>query len=667
MPASLPNRKPPFRPATLLKVILATASLALAAVAANATPDPESPDPLPWRAAGLDERAAAAHLLDRLAYGPRPGEVDRVVAMGIDAWVDRQLRGGLPDPEVERLLSGAKSLGLSAQETALRYPAPGQVLREALREGVIDRDAAQAALGSRGDPEARRDPAQRRKVLRWARDQGYRPVREATGELMAQKLVRAVYSENPLTEVLTDFWFNHFNVSITDNQARVYVGPYERDAIRPHVLGDFRAMLEATAKHPAMLHYLDNVRSVADDGAPTALAANLQRMEGRRGPRARTRRAGGVRERPQGLNENYARELMELHTLGVDGGYDQDDVREVARAFTGWATYPPGRRGADLERRIERARRFPGAGFVIEEDFVFRADVHDAGAKTVLGHRLPAGRGIEDGRQVLDLLVTHPSTARHLARKLAVRFVSDDPPEALVERLAESFQRTGGDLRGMTRTLVESPEFWSPEARRQKIKSPFELTASALRAVGAEIVDPGETVRWIARLGQPLYAYQAPTGYPDRADAWVNAGALLGRMNFGLQLATGRIPGLRLDHGALDGHREPASLEEALETYVPLLLPERDPKSIVPKLLPVIRDPELATKVQQLAPAADTAVADDGLWGEDDDWSPLQEPQGRRWRGRRWDRRPPPPTQVDDRPVAHVVGVILGSPEFQRR
>jgi Protein of unknown function (DUF1800) len=498
--------------------------------------------------------------------------------------------------------------------------------------------------------------------------------------------------------VLTDFWFNHFNVSITDNESRIYVPAYERDAIRPYVLGDFRRMLEATAKHPAMLQYLDNARSVAEEGAPTTLDRRIAEIRGRfgagggrgsgrfggggpgGGPGGRNRFARGSRDlgsdlepelrqliedrRPQGLNENYARELMELHTLGVDGGYDQDDVVAVARAFSGWTTFPPGNLRREVERRVERARRMPQAGFVIEDAFIFRADAHDAGDKTVLGHRLAAGRGIEDGLEVLDLLAGHPATARHLAAKLAARFVSDEPPAGLVDRLAKRYLATGGDLRQVMRTLAYSPELWSPEARAAKIKSPFEVAASALRILAADVREPRATVEWIARMGEPLYAYQAPTGYPDEAAAWVNSGALLHRMNFGLQLATGRVAGTRFDLAALDGGREPESTVAALATYVPLLLPDRDPAATVERLEPVVRDPELARKIEAAAPASERRSG----W---DDWDfgipGLDDGPGRRQGRRGFRDRGETAVEVDDSALARVVGVILGSPEFQRR
>jgi hypothetical protein len=369
------------------------------------------------------------------------------------------------------------------------------------------------------------------------------------------------------------------------------------------------------------------------------------------------------------LNENYARELMELHTLGVDGGYTQQDVVEVARAFTGWSLLPPGRLREMAERRLARAERAGGLGFRAEGEFLFRADLHDAGEKTVLGVRFPAGRGVEDGEAVLDLLSSRRETARHLARKLAVRFVSDDPPQPLVDRLAEVYLATGGDVRRLLAALAASPEFWSREAVGAKVKSPFELAASALRATGGEIGDPRETLKWIARMGQPLYAYQAPTGYPDRAETWVNTGSLLNRMSFGLQLAAGRVRGVDLDLPALNGGREPESRDEALRVYAALLLPGRDLSSTLKLLGPMVADPELSRKVDDAAPedtgkGAREADPDDELvYGDPERGA------GRSIKIR--DRLAEEGSQLRDRrpptPLEQVVGVILGSPEFQRR
>jgi uncharacterized protein (DUF1800 family) len=476
---------------------------------------------LPWKEAGLTEREAAAHLLNRFAYGPRPGDVDAVVALGLDRWFECQLAADLPDARLAERLRDLPALRLSAAEIARTYPSRGQVYYEASLAGALPE-------------ETEGKEAVRAAVLRWAERQGYRRQRELIAQLTAQKLYRAVLSENQLAEVMADFWFNHFNVSMTDNKARSWLLSYERDAIRPHALGRVRGLLEATARHPAMLLYLDNAQSSAAEGAAT-----MEEGEENIGPIGRIRpirRIGRREKRSQtpGVNENYARELMELHTLGVDGGYSEEDVAEVARAFTGWTIVPPRRKG-----------------FARDGGFLFRADRHDAGAKTVLGRRLAAGRGLADGEEVLDLLAAHPATARHLATKLAVRFVSDRPPAALVDRLASVAQRTGGDVRALLRALVAAPEFWSRQAVGAKIKSPFELAASALRATGADLRSPREVVRWVARMGQPLYACQAPTGYPDRAEAWVSTGALVNRMNFGLELASGAVDGVRLDLPAL--------------------------------------------------------------------------------------------------------------------
>lgn len=672
--------------------ILACLLLVSAAAVSTAFASPGDSLDLPWRQAGLDEHQAAAHLLDRLTYGPRPGDVERVVAMGLDEWVEQQLAGGLPEPRVEDLTEGFHSLSLDARQTSETYLAPSMLARLAEREGVLEsgqmedlRAAFQNGKEGKGerDWQARRDVFEsRRKLWEWAQSQGIRSQRELFEETLSHKLLRATYGENQLTEVLVDFWFNHFNVSLTDNESRVYIPSYERDAIRPFVLGHFHDMLEATAKHPAMLHYLDNARSIADDGQPTTMDVRVAAYRDQRGGRFAGRRGGrdGGRgasarsrerrntlipadRRPEGLNENYARELLELHTLGVDGGYGQQDVIEVARAFTGWAAYPPGIMAPDLQRRIERAQRFPQAGFVFEDAFVFRADSHDAAQKTVLGQTLAAGRGIEDGLEVLDLLSMHPSTARHLGRKLAVRFVDDEPAEVLVDRLAQAFLASRGDLRATLRALVQSPEFWQPDVRGQKIKSPFELTVSALRGLDAEMTDVRGLHEWLGRMGQPLYAYQAPTGYPDRAAAWVNTGSLLSRMNFGMQLATGRVPGVELDLLGLRQGREPESMDAALEAYLPLLLPQRDTAAALQRLLPIVRDPDLLAKIEDAAPdGEDTSYFDDS-------WS-LDGPGGapeRRDRGRRWGQRSMPEPTIDDSPLAQVVGVILGSPEFQRR
>jgi uncharacterized protein (DUF1800 family) len=347
--------------------------------------------------------------------------------------------------------------------------------------------------------------------------------RQVLSDLEQAKLLRAVYSERQLEEVLVDFWFNHFNVFAGKGATRNYITEYEREAIRPSVLGRFRDMLGATAKSPAMLFYLDNWLSSGEAA------------QGARGAKAAPRRSNG-------LNENYARELLELHTLGVDGGYTQQDIVNVARAFTGWTMRPR-----------------QGSGFI------FAAARHDRGEKIVLGHTIKAGGGQDDGERVLDIVAAHPSTARHIATELAIRFVSDTPPPALVDRLATTFSSSSGNLREVMRALVQSPEFLAPAAHRVKVKTPFEFVASALRATGADVRVALPLAKTLKDMGMPLYFCQPPTGYDDTAAAWVNAGALVARMNFAVDLSKNAIRGVRvplseqqamaLDFGAPDFQR----------------------------------------------------------------------------------------------------------------
>jgi uncharacterized protein (DUF1800 family) len=359
------------------------------------------------------------------------------------------------------------------------------------------------------------------------------------GELAGAKLVRAVYSERQLEEVMTDFWFNHFNVFLGKGPVRWLAGDYERTAIRPHVFGKFEEMLLAVASHPAMLVYLDNWTSSAE-APPGQMRPGVGMPQG---------------GRRRGINENFARELLELHTLGVDGGYTQQDVIAVARAFTGWTLTRPGGRGEG------------------EFAFIFRPAMHDRGEKVILGQRFPAGRGVEEGREVLRLLARHPSTARHIARKLAERFVSDAPPPALVDTLAAVFLRSGGDLREVTRTLFTAEAFYDPAVRGGRIKRPFELVASALRATGAEVGAVPPLLQMLRTLGHLPYQESAPTGYPARKEEWVNSGALLNRMNFGLALAAGQLRGVRVQEALLADAVRAGSREELIATLARRIFP----------------------------------------------------------------------------------------------
>jgi len=355
----------------------------------------------------------------------------------------------------------------------------------------------------------------------------------ASEDLKAARMYRVVYSNRQLEEVLVDYWFNHFNVDSTKNVAmaqnlgHVLIGSYERDAIRPHVLGHFRDLLLATARHPAMLYYLDNWESMAPE------SFNVGPFAPRRGivngvPNSII--PNGLLRLAHGLNENYGREIMELHTLGVKSGYTQADVIAVARCFTGWTVRNPE-----------------------NPEFVFAPFMHDFGEKTVLGHRIPADGGEEDGLKAIDILAHHPSTAKFISLGLARHFVADHPPEALVDRMTQTFMKTDGDLRAVMETMFRSPEFFSEGAWEARVKSPLEMAASTIRAMGAEMTDAWSTVQRISDMGQALYAKAEPTGYPDVAETWLGATAVIARMNFGAAVASGELPGVSVDTSRWQG------------------------------------------------------------------------------------------------------------------
>jgi uncharacterized protein (DUF1800 family) len=436
-----------------------------------------APDSIP------NDDGSVTHALNRLAFGPRPGDVARVRETGLRRWIEQQLHPeGIPNQALETRLARFDTLHLDAATIARDYFLPARQARRARQQA-----------GGTG-PEMQPGPAAMPPV-----NDVIRQERRIFAELSEAKVVRAVYSDRQLEEVLVDFWFNHFNVFGRKGQTGIYVGEYEREAIRPRIFGKFRDLLGATAKSPAMLFYLDNWQSVAPNARMTA-----------------------NRQRPRGLNENYARELLELHTLGVDGGYTQEDIVNVARAFTGWTIGRPDAAG-----------------------FRFAPNMHDRDAKVVLGHTIKAGGGMNDGEQVLDIVATHPSTAHHIAFKLSQRFVSDTPPPALVDRAARTFQSTGGDLREVVRVIISSPEFFDASARLSKVKTPFEFVTSALRAANAEIRSGEAIIRALADMGMPLYLCQPPTGYDDTAESWVSSGALVTRINFAVALTRGEVRGVQ--------------------------------------------------------------------------------------------------------------------------
>jgi uncharacterized protein (DUF1800 family) len=546
--------------------------------------------PLPAQAR-LDHRELAAdqqiiHALNRLTFGARPGDVQKVRAIGLDKWVDQQLHPErIDDSSLESFLSHYSILNQD-QNDLLRDFAEAQRDRR-----LAKRDAADTATrpSLKDNPALQQYQMNRRRMM---------------GALQSSRVARAVVSNRQLEEVMTDFWLNHFNVYAQKGPPEAfYLAEYERDVIRPHALGKFRDLLESVAKSPAMLFYLDNARSMGDSTRPRLASMNRNRP---------ARADMQLRQRLQqrlngGLNENYGRELLELHTLGVDGGYTQQDVINVARALTGWTIRPPAAGGG----------------------FVFRPEMHDAGEKVVLGHKLAANRGIEDGEDVLDIVSRHPATARYIATKLARRFISDNPPKAVIDDAAAVFLKTDGDIREVVRSIITSNEFYSQQAFRSKVKSPFEVVVSAMRAMNAEPDSTPRTAQAVAYLGEPIYGHQAPNGYPETGDAWMNTGAILNRINFGMAAAANRFPGASVRSiPGLDSLRS-APRDKQVDAIVSVLLGG----SVSPDTRAVL----ISGENPLMANAKDSTSMSD--------MSNARQLSG----------------------IAQVVGLALGSPEFQRR
>ena len=621
----------------------------------------------------MDARKRVIHALNRLTFGPRPGDVDRVMAMGLETWIDSQLHPEkIDDSAVESRLAPFRTLRMDSHELIENFP-PAQLIKavengraalpsdpaeRAIYESQMQRldrrkDQKKAANANPGDEERsgtgeksddeeaslgreqRRQaelriqellqlPADRRmeELLamtpperqslsaslrgatreRFVEDMNARnretilalgnPQQVVQRELIQGKLLRATYSERQLQEVMTDFWFNHFNVFIGKSADRYLLTSYERDVIRPHAMGKFEELLVATAKSPAMLFYLDNWVSVGPDSdVGKGVGKNGYKKRGDKNPPER--QAKGKRN---GLNENYGRELMELHTLGVNGGYSQKDVTEVARVFTGWTL------------------KQPQDG----EVFSFEERMHEPGEKQVLGHRIKAN-GEKEGVEVLHILAHNPSTAKFICGKLATRFVSDNPPPALLEEMTKTFLKKDGDIREVLKTMLRSQDFWSDTNYRAKVKTPLEFVVSALRASDAQVKDASDIARQLQGMGMPLYGMQPPTGYSMKAETWVSSAALLGRMNFALALTSDRVKGTKVTS------KEPTTTDsEAMLAELESSLLSGDVSSQTHATLAArLQDPKISGRM-------------------------LDDPA-----------RPPN--------VSTIAGLILGSPEFQRR
>ncbi len=639
------------------RLLVGTALLAVAGLTAPFAVGGKKPKPTGTATStSMDEQKRAIHALNRLTFGPRPGDVERVNQMGVDKWIELELHPDkINDSALDARLSSFRTLRMGTKEIVENFP-PNQVIKQiadgkaslprdptkravyeaqlqryedkqerkeetsksnsanAVPNAVMNTQGPNADANTNGpscrdgacpvsgdndksaDPDQMRRREQRRlanqktqelldlppdermkEILNMSPEEqraitttkgakadammeGMNPKQKETmqalnnpeqvvvNELTQAKLLRAIYSERQLDEVMTDFWFNHFNIFINKGADRYLLTSYERDAIRPHVLGKFEDLLVATAKSPAMMFYLDNWLSVGPDSDIARGIPPHQHRNDRPG------RKKGKGKQASGLNENYGRELMELHTLSVNGGYLQKDVTEVAKVFTGWTLEQPKKGG----------------------DFHYEPRMHEPGDKIVLGHRIKQN-GEKEGLEVLHLLARNPKTAHFISQKLAMRFVSDNPPPALVDRMTQTFLKKDGDIREVLRTMFKSPEFWSPETYRAKVKTPLEFVVSAVRASGADVEDPRALVGTLNNMGMMLYGMQPPTGYSMKADVWVNSSALLERMNFALALAAGKVKGVKVDSTnateisaggvsevSLDSHQALASLENSL-------------------------------------------------------------------------------------------------------
>ena len=595
--------------------------------------------------------------LNRLTFGAKPGDILKVRAIGLDNWIDQQLHPEkINDDPMNSFIANYSALNQNQNDLLAQY-AEQQRARQQMRR---ERAGADSSAMTAADSMALRQQMQQRNNL----------TRQVVTQLQSSRVARAVASERQLQEVMTDFWENHFNVYAQKGGPEpYYLTDFDQNVIRPRALGKFRDLLEGVAQSPAMLFYLDNARSMADSTQPTLRGPNkVPRVRpvpfGRAGIGAimGTMRAANEMQRQQqrqqqqrqrqGLNENYGRELLELHTLGVDGGYTQQDVINVARAFTGWTIKPPAQGGG----------------------FVFRPQVHDAGEKVLLGHKLAAGRGMEDAEDVLDILAKSPATAHFISFKLARRFVSDSPPKALVDHAAQVYLRTDGDIREVLRSIITSPEFFSQQAFRSKVKSPFEVVVSAMRALNAAPDSSPRTAQVIAYLGQPIFGHQAPNGWPETGESWMNTGAILNRINFGLAVAAERLPGVDIRAlPALDTIRSTAR-EKQVDAVISAILNGM----VSPDTRAVLLSgdhPMLASGapggIQNMAPAETAGTemsAEQMVGGGNGRDTPRARPNqtqaggGNRaaLQGRGFGNIP----QLSGLP--QIVGIALGSPEFQR-
>src|SRR5256714_399974 len=552
-------------PTLVLTLVLKTIAGFVPAVAQRASKNPASMN--------ADQRIA--HLVSRLTYGARPGDLEKVKAMGVEAFINQQLDpDSIDNTTVIAKLRRLPTLGMATPVIIEQYtppkpvaspsPAPAKSPDEksaqpkAIAENSLNQTpqlSANPSMAAMQNEMAKEDAG---KLSQQKPETGGTPAYPGAApkptpppknpqmvvtDLQRAKLLRAVYSDQQLYELMIDFWENHFSIFANKDDDRYLLTAFDRETIRPYALGRFRDLLGATAHSPAMLFYLDNWRS------------RVPRLYPARGDKP-----AGV---DGGFNENYARELMELHTLGVDGGYTQKDVQEIARCFSGWTIQKPNEQGL----------------------FLYRPGLHDDGEKIVLGHKILPGGGIADGERVLDILATHPSTARFIATKLARRFISDDPPQLVIDRAAAVFLKTDGSIRETLRAIFTSPEFFSPATYRAKVRSPFEYVAAAMRALNVDTDGDRPVLDAIGRMGQPVFGRITPDGYADRADQWLTSGAMVARFNFASALATNRIKGTKIDFAKLLSGIDPANKVQVASRLAQLTFASSQTRTELEKVL----------------------------------------------------------------------------------
>ncbi|MFV0389584.1 MAG: DUF1800 domain-containing protein [Pyrinomonadaceae bacterium] len=612
----------------------------------------------------LTPRQTELHTLNRITFGPNRREMDEIARLGVRAYIEQQLNPALiDDSRVEQMLASFDILNMTTTEIFAKYPNPADIIKAVQKQ----------QSGALGEELGTNSPKDRQRIIaEYYKEFGLRRPAQIMSQVQIARILRAAYSEKQLQEVMVDFWSNHFNVYSRKGATRWFIPSYERDVIRKNALGNFRDLLIGTASHPAMLFYLDNFQSVSPNNQTQNRANGSNRLNknGTLKPRtikalenrgltsaeiekveARAKRAK-TQQNQRGINENYARELMELHTLGVDGGYTQQDIKEVAKAFTGWTIFDPrGYRnsaakevlGTENARLMQQAKRLGISPETPSGTFVFVQRFHEIGVKTVLGKKINSG-GMQDGLDVIDLLVSNPATAKFIARKLAVKFVSDTPDEAYVNRIANAFHRSNGDIKTTLRALFYDDEFFAAKNYRSKIKTPFELLVSSLHAVNADVKNSQTLVSLLAQMGEPLYGYQAPTGYPDTSEDWVNAGALIERMNFAVLLSANQIPQTKVNLQQFAGKTNDETLQNSISQI----------------LFGEVSETTKATLLKQ----AEMPLKEGTLTYMDNDSVDSDNPEPMAERNRQGGRLK---KASGDPQIVKIVSLVLGSPEFQRQ